>query len=552
MRPSRILAIARRDLRMEFAGRRGAALPLIASALLFPLAASPPLADLQELAPPIRVTGSPPPAVVALDDVVAVAVDDDPDVGFSAQPDGLHVYGRRIDRRVRDALSTLEPGLETRVIEGTPLPVPQRSLLLALLSASILTGGIGQSIPGERTSRTLETLLTTSVSRAEIVAGKCLAWASFGGGFALLATLATLFLGRQPPGWWVLPVPLVSLGTVALGFWLVRRANDVIGGTTVAIRVLPAALTILGLAAWWIGLSSPLLGAAVPLGGALVAAGAIWPGPAPALVSTASTLALVAVALQGAARDLDAGERAQDDRGLLAALTTTGMAWAGWWAAILGALVWTIAGAPERTALFTTAQGWSGGAAVLGLLVLVKWGRALDPSRALGTHRSSAAAWPLAVLAGPVFALALALPDAPVTLAEQAAARLHAPFASGTALDLSTATAFLAAAVAQELLFRGWLRRQIGSVGATVAATLVLFPLAPLQGLAANGLLAALVERSGGSVWPAVLARALALPCALLLTPAGGLPVDTLGIVATGVGLLATASLLGGRRRGAV
>jgi membrane protease YdiL (CAAX protease family) len=62
------------------------------------------------------------------------------------------------------------------------------------------------------------------------------------------------------------------------------------------------------------------------------------------------------------------------------------------------------------------------------------------------------------------------------------------------------------AVLADELLFRGWLQREVGPGRALAVWTLVKTPLDPISGLL-TGLVCAGATRLGGGVWPAVLAR---------------------------------------------
>ena len=157
--------------------------------------------------------------------------------------------------------------------------MPNRSILFALVAASVLTGAIAKSSLGERTNRTLQALLTAAITRMELVTGKWLAWAAYGATAASFATLLSLCVGTTVPGWWVLPLPLVPATTVALGLFMVRHATDRVSGATISLRMLPAVLSILAITAYFIGDYAPLLGAAVPLGGALITIGQVWPGP---------------------------------------------------------------------------------------------------------------------------------------------------------------------------------------------------------------------------------------------------------------------------------
>lgn len=509
MRLRPVLAIAWRDLRIEFKGRRAALLPAVASFVLAPLALAPSRSDLTGPVG-IPVGGDVPDDVRTLPEVQVVQ--EGRAVWFTgptADDPQLVLTTGRVPTAVRDRLDAGDTAVNVVTHRPEPLAIPNRSLFLALIAASMLTGSLAQSIPGERSQRTLDSLLTAAVTRLELVVGKWLAWGGAGAVAALVASAVTVALGRQAAGLWVLAVPWVALGTVALGFFLVRRANDVVGGATVAIRMLPVALTVLGMSAWYLGGTNPWLGASIPLGGVLVAAGDAWPGAGPTLwaitVTCGSSLALLGVT----ARDLEAGERTAQEAGLAGALVAGGSAAVGWWASVLGAFIWAAGRAPERTASISPAAGvWAGGlclAAVAGVCLA----RDRRVERILGSPTPTLR-WLAVTLVVPVVASAPALsallPDPTSALLAAGRARMLAavqPSSAGT-------VGLLLVVLAQEVLFRGWIQKQAGVLASTVLFASVVTPLDPLVGLALGLTLGLLVDVAGGAVLAAVIARLLA------------------------------------------
>lgn len=511
MRARRILAVAERDLRIEFSGRQGAILPLVVGLVLLPLAAAPHPAQLIPKVDKVYVRGPLPPEVAALPEVVA---GDGPNATTllppSAGEPAWRVEGAVIPAALSAALNSMDRKIQVVTVTRPKLALPNRSFLLSLVAASTLTGALAQSIPGERASRTLETLRTASVSAGEIVVGKWLAWTGFAGGAAIVAGAIAVALGRQSLGPWVLALPWVAAGTAAGGLYLVRRANDVVGGATIALRTQPAALAFVALAAWTLGRVHPLLGASVPLGGALMAAGSLWEGWAPVLVSIASTAAACAALLAATARDLAEVERNELNRDRSAAVLMTGVAAVSWWVAVLGSMVWAIGGAVERTELIPLSAGPIGG-----MLALVCMGFALAarhprPLESVGLVRAPAAAWAAAIAVGlglPLLAPTTRLWSDPAS-ATWVDARLRliasvTPVHAGGAMVLATIAA-------QELLLRGWIRRAGGDAVALLASVLVLAPLDPVRGALEAAVMGALVLASGGAVLPAIAARLLA------------------------------------------
>jgi hypothetical protein len=307
----------------------------------------------------------------------------------------------------------------------------------------------------------------------------------------------------------------------------------VVAGATVAIRVLPAALTGTGIVAFLLGMYHPLYGAMLPLGGALVAAGDTWPGALPPIVAAASTLAMTAVMLKATARDIVDGERAADDRTLRGALVAVGLASVAWWGGIVGALLWMAGGNDALSEALGRPKGVAAGTLAIALLVLVRAGRALRPLDTLGWRRPPAAAALPAVLVTAalcvVGSVAGLMPPPDGALLLEARTRFDAALQPAfVGLPLA-----VVAIVAQETLFRGLLRDQLGDVAQVLAFTLVFTPLNPLHGLAVGALCTVLTRAADGSVLPAIAARVVwAVVPAVVLPPLWGLCAAVVAILA--------------------
>jgi hypothetical protein len=503
LRPRRVIAIARRDLVLELSGRRGLALPIVTTLLLGPLAGlrlgrDP--GDAQAPPPAVRVSGDVP---ASLADAPGVTVVPAGGVELIDDGDALRVRGSDVPPALRRALDGPSPAV-TVTVRSTPLVLPGRTLTLALVASSILTSAVSASIAGERGRKTLETLLASSATRHEIVIGKWAAWTGYGVLAASLASAGAIAAGRVDPGWWMLPLPLVPACTVALGLYLVRRAADLVGGATVSMRVLPAALGISGIAAWILGRTDPLLGAALPLGGALVAAGGTWAGPAPALIAAATTGLTTAWLLDRTARDLEQEGAPRERFGVWAFVQGSLFGAFAWNAPVLGPLLWAAAGNPVLTAELPAAAGPLAGALALIAWVATAWARrATDPP-------PSAATW-----AGGLAAFAVVAVGAWLALG---ASDVWSP-AGAWAVDARARGAFglnpdplplaMVVILGQELYLRGWLHSRAGALAATVATPLVLTPADPLGGLILGVSAALGVRLSGGALAPVVLARLL-------------------------------------------
>ncbi|MEZ4322717.1 MAG: hypothetical protein R3F61_34940 [Myxococcota bacterium] len=494
MRLGPITAIAWRDLRAELAGRQGLGLPIIALALLLPAALfRVPGPEIE----PLPVRGEVPDAVLALPG----AQKGPSGTGFRVRDGVTNVYAWSIPDPIREALDGDTPAVRVEAVRPPPR-VPKRSLFFALVAASTLTGAVSTSIGGERARNTLQALLSAAVTRLEIVLGKWLAWSGFGALGGMIAAVSAVLSGTQPLGMWILAVPVVPSLTVALGLWLVRSTEDVIAGTSVSLRVLPAVLGVTGILSWMLSEVHPLLGAAVPLGGALLAAGDLWDGAfLPTAVAILSAILATAVLLTGTARDLEQhvpyGEtrRVRPVRAVLDGAQTLGV----WWALVPGPVLWGWAGNPPMTDVLRVERGLLAGSALLATLATVGLLRT--------THRDDRPVFagidPVAVLvgglvSGAVVALSPGLPVEHPWFAI-AAERLHA----GLVPPLLVALPVL---LAQEVWFRGWMQKRAGLVPTALAFAVVMAPFDPVAGLAVGLCTGWAARRSVGS---AFLARLL-------------------------------------------
>ena len=511
MRLRRVIAVAKRDLAQELKGRRGWVLPAIMAGLLLPLSGAPipGAGQIVNQTPQIAVGGDVPDEVLALEFVEKNEAA--PVLTFRRDDQGtLLVRGMPIHPEIRRVLDGGRPVVTVEVVRRD-LHLPDRSFLFALISASTLTGAVSASIAGERTHKTLVALLSAAITRNELIFGKALAWGGLGAATALLAAFSSILFGHLEPGWWLLPLPTVPIATVAVGLYLVRRASDLIGGTTVTLRVLPAMLAALALLASYIGTTSPLAASAIPLGGALMTSGSTWGNHAGyALISTFSTLGTAALCLTITARDLEEspGISVRQPWGA-AALMAAALAVLAWWVPIIGPLLWTAAGNSTITEQLPVFPGIAAGVMGLGLMSFVRGVRARDATDELAISKPPVGAWGWALGVGVVLAVSASvsglLPGPEGAMMARAQLRM-----GDSLLPMWTGPAMMVASVlADELLFRGWLQKSVGAPTATAIWILVKAPLDPIRGLVTGGLLAALTRRAGGSVLPAILAHGL-------------------------------------------
>lgn len=469
MRLQPILAIAQRDLRSELKGRAGLGLPIVTLGLLLPLAliGAPPDA-LQEL--PVR--GDVPEVIRDLPHVV----ESNRGTGFVVRDGIVLVFDYTVEPAFREALDAGEPAVTVQALHP-PTRIPGRTLLLALVSASTLTGAVSSSIGGERARHTLQALLSAAVTRLEVVLGKWLGWSAFGTIGALTASVAAVVSERAALGSWVLAMPVVPALTVALGLWLVRRTEDVVAGTSVSLRVMPAVLGGAGLLSWILASFDDVAAALVPLGGALMVAGGIWTG-APGVVALALTTSVLTTAglLFLTARDLDERAPRSDAHRVRPwrALADGGIAGALWWSLVPGPVLWAWAGNPGLTELLSPERGYLAGSAMLATLAGVRYIRTVDPSarpRLGGVSRRT-------VVGSVVIASTALLPLADLTHPWFSLARDRL---SGGTVELGGL--LFVSVLAQELWFRGWMQRRAGWWAPALVWAVVMFPFDPWIGL---------------------------------------------------------------------
>ncbi len=481
MRIARIQAVVGREIVRSATGRRGRGFALVALSLLLPAAV-------------VRLPGAPRPDLPVVQGELPAALEgrvslaERAPVELSVGPPVV-VRGRAVGPELRSALAGVEPApaVELRLPPRAPLALPRRTLLLALLAISLLTGPLAETLPGEREGGTMEVLLASSLSRGEIVVGKWLAWTGLASAAALLSAAGGLLSGALSPGSWIVALPAALSVAVALGLWLVRGAADLVGGAAAPMRVLPVvAVGAFGLS-WAVSGSAPLLAAAVPLGGALLSASGLLPGVLPVALALGASLLAAGALLRATTGTLERQGVRPRGRG--------GSAWAGlafagvcWWLAVAGPATFLVGGADALPA--PPGASLAAGGLLLALVAAVLMAR-----EGHGPAWGRPGALPLAVAVGAFLAVG-----------GPALAPVHAGRRLGPLLDqLSTgldplSLAPLAAVlvvVGQELFFREALQRRVGVVGAVLAWTVLVCPMDPILGLV-SGLALGLLRARGG------------------------------------------------------
>ncbi len=492
MRPARVWAVAYRDLRQRASGKRWYRLPALALALLVPAAAMPLSGGddttagqaTAEVAPreKIAVDGTVPPSLADVFEVTTGTR------FFLSEGPPVRVRAPYVPPELRAALDTLpgEVKLEVRRFRP-PITLPDRSLLIALLAVSLLTGPLAEALPGERARRTLEVLMSAGISRGELIGGKWLAWTLAASVGALLAAAAACITGVQSVGWWLAGLPLFAGAGVALGLWLVRGVDDVVGGAAAPMRVIPAVSVGMAIVAWSLVPINPLLAAAVPVGGALLLAGNVLQGPVAACVVTAGTGVSVAALLTATGRDLDRldADAASLGRGAVALSLVAAIAW---WLSVAGPGVWVVAGNPN-VAPFTNASLAAGGL----LLVLCSL-TASAREGVLPVARTAGSLIP-ALLVGVALAFAgrleTGLPAAEWMLPFQE--RLGAAITGSAAAWPSRGLILLG----HTMFFRGTLQRRAGVIPAALVWTVIVCPFDPVLGIVSGLALGIIAERNG-------------------------------------------------------
>ena len=211
MRLRPIIAIAHRDLRIELRGARGLVLGAITAMLLLPLAAvkfDAPTQQQPQAAREIPIVGELPPDLPP-----EVVVRPRAPTRIDKLDDGAWQLRGAIPRPLRRALDATDERPVSLQVASKPLHLPGRTLLFALISASIMMGALSESLAGERARRTLSTLLASAVTPLEVVLGKWLAWTGYGTMAALLASGLAIARGAVEPGAWTVSYTHLTLPT---------------------------------------------------------------------------------------------------------------------------------------------------------------------------------------------------------------------------------------------------------------------------------------------------------------------------------------------------
>jgi ABC-type Na+ efflux pump permease subunit len=519
----RLFAVARYEARSHMSGKQSLRLLGVAAMLLLPAGLVPtPKLRLAEAPASVALpagfdadtVGPPPPRKVAVRGTIppelASRLEPGEDSPFELR--GEHpvtVVAATVPEELRAALDTLDGpvALEYRSVPFR-LRSPGRSLLIAILAISLLTGPLADALPGERARKTLEVLLTAGITRGELIGGKWLAWTLSACTTAAISAGLACWRGVQAPDWWLLGLPLFIGSAVAFGLWLVRLVDDLVGGSAAPMRVLPVAAGTMAAVAYVVGRVSPLAGAAVPLGGPLMVAADLLPGPAAALSALVGTVAFVGATLTVTGRDLDRVDTSSSPK-RWGAMGLSAVAVLMWWLTVAGAGVWSagpdgIANSLVQPIAHTMMVG---GVALLACAAIAL---ARETTRH-AAEETALAPWKVAVPAtlavGAVLAASAGLPSLEVAAALPAVdTMLHRlrEAAVPSAAD-GSAYSILAAAVSilgQTFLFRGVVARRLGWIGGSLCWAVAASPWSPWAALPASFALGALARRCG---WTAAL-----------------------------------------------
>jgi len=434
VRPSRLIAVMRYEMRSHMTGRPALKLLGVAAMLMLP-AGFLPTPKLRATEPPPVVAGQPGsnadtagppvPAKIRVRGRIPASLESHftPSERSSVELRGSNpvtVVTGDVPTELRAALETLSGPvrLEYRTIV-LPLRLPGRSLLIALLAISLLTGPLADALPGERARRTLEVLLSAGITRGELVGGKWLAWTASATGTAAVAAALACWRGVQLPGWWLFGLPLFIGSTVAFGLWLVRLVDDVVGGSAAPMRVLPVAAGIMAAIAYAVDKVSPVAAAAVPIGGPLLVAADIFSSGTQLLAASAGTGLFVVAILTRTGHDLDRVDLTSSPT-RWGAVGLSAVATVMWWLAVGGPAVWAGGPAGAASSLVTPIRQsmMVGGIALLACALVAI---ARESQRAPAPPRA-ARNWPNTVLVTLAVASVLAA-SGPLQVLELGAAR---------------------------------------------------------------------------------------------------------------------------------
>ncbi len=517
VRFGRLLAVARYEATCHMTGRQALRLVGVAAALLLPASAvtmqplrtlvlgSPPGAELPTAAQPWGA-GPPPPPKVGVRGTIPPGLEGrfepDEDSAFELRGDRpVTVAAPYVSGELRAALETIDGPKKLEVRTYTfKAQLPGRSLLIAILAISLLTGPLADALPGERARRTLEVLMTTGITRGELVGGKWLAWTITSSTTALVAAAVACWRGVQDPGLWVLGLPLFVASAVALGLWLVRLVDDVVGGSAAPMRVLPVAAGASTVFAYAVKGASPTAAAAVPLGGPLLVAADLFQSPSQLVAAAAGTAAFVAVVLAWTGRDLDRVDTTSSPT-RWGAVGLSAVATLLWWLSVAGSRVW---GSGITTDLVTPMPESMliGGLALVtcACVAIAREVRSGDVVERRSTPLASTVVTTLAVAAalaasGPLPGLDVA-PQRLTVLDMLARMREAAVPTIAGASAIALAGSVLSV-LGQALLFRGVVAARAGWITASLVWCLAVCPLSPWSAIAASLALGALAVSHG-------------------------------------------------------
>lgn len=550
LRPSRLLAVARYEMRGHMSGSQGLRFAALALALLLPVGvvklsiSSIARAGLTLRESPEAAAGAPALPIVrgivprALAGLLHVDARSEVEI-VSESP--VRVKADTVPDDVRSVLEKLPEPASVEVRSFRPvLHLPGRSLLIAILAISLLTGPLAEALPGERSRRTLEVLLSAGISRAELVGGKWLTWTVWATLTAWLAAAGACWNGVQQAGWWILGLPLFIGTAVAFGLWLVRLVDDVVGGAAAPMRVLPVVATLLAAFANSIEPVSPLLAAAVPLGGQLLLASDMLSTPAAVAAGAAGAAAFIWFVLALTARDLDRFDLAGGIK-RHGAIGLGAVALLLWWLSVAGPAVWALAGNAKATSPLSSSL-LAGGLALLGCawIACAREGAWPWPSMSRRAVFGGVVVGALLAASGP-FALRFGAPPA---WAGDMVARL----AGAATPSLAAPVAALVCLAGQAWLFRFVVARRAGWLVGALLWTLAISPFDPLA--AAPAALALGWLSAGLGVQSALIAQGVWTVGGLVApAPMGTVPALALQMLAIAASLAVVTSKAGVPRR---
>ncbi|MFN2375751.1 MAG: hypothetical protein ABR538_04390 [Candidatus Binatia bacterium] len=516
MRIQRLLAVSRYETRTHMTGRQALRLLAVSAVLLLPAAAvhtprlaMPEFGRSSELPLPVEEfewgAGPPPPPKVLVRGTIPaelqsrlVLSDYSPFEIRGENP--VVVVAEDISPAMRAALETIDGPVQLEVKRfENPLALPGRSLLIAILAVSLLTGPLADSLPGERARRTLEVLLTAGISRGELIGGKWLAWTISASTTAGIAAAVACWRGVQEPGWWLLGLPLFIASAIAFGLWLVRLVDDVVGGSAAPMRILPVAATATAALAVVVAQVSPVAAAAVPLGGPLLVAADVYRSLPQVIASVLGTIVFVTAMLMRTGSELDRVDTTSSPT-RWGAVGLCAVAILLWWLTVGGTGIWGSAGNTDLVRDLPHSM-MVGGLALLSCAV-VAMAREFRTGPVLPQRTSPPLTSVLVTLAvaaalaasGPIPAVDAASAGAVTSMLERLR---EGALPAGMTTSAWIAAGGIASIFGQAILFRGVVATRAGWMAASLLWCLAVCPWTPWSVLSASFALGALAAGHG-------------------------------------------------------